>query len=52
MGSEFANEHLPRVALSSKVDLLSIDLIGDVDEEDVEKVVGEVVRLEDDFHFV
>ena len=52
MGSEFTNEYLAWVALTSQVDLLSVDLVWDVDQEHVKEVVGYVVWLEYDLHFV
>ena len=52
MRLELSDEDLTRVALASEVDLLSVDLIRDVDEEDVEEVVRDMVWLEDYLHFI
>ena len=49
---ELSSEHLSAVALSSQVDLLCVDLVGDVDKEDIKEVIGDVVWLEDDLDFV
>ena len=35
------------VSLSTEIDLLRLDLVGNVDEQDVEVLVALVVRLED-----
>ena len=47
-----SHEDLARVALPAKVDLLCIDLVGNVDKKDVKEVVGDVIWLEDNLHFV
>ena len=47
-----SHKDLAWVALPAKIDLLRIDLVGNVDEENVEEVVGDVIWLEDDLHFV
>lgn len=52
VGGKLAHENLSRVRLAPEVDLLGVDLVGDVDEQDVEEVVGAVVWLEQDLHFV
>lgn len=52
MGSEFTNEYLAWVALTSQIDLLSVDLVWYVDQEHVEEVIRNVVWLEDDLDFV
>ena len=52
MRHKLSYEDLTRIALSSQVDLLGIDLVRDINEEDIEKVVGDVIRLEDDLNLV
>lgn len=52
MRSEFSYKDLTRIALSSQVDLLGIDLVRDIDEKDIKEVVGDVVRLEDDLDLI
>ena len=47
-----AHENLPSVGLATKVNLLGVDLIGDVDEEDVKEVIASMIRLEDDLDLV
>ena len=37
--SELSDEDLPSVALSSQVDFLGVDLVGNVNQQDVEEVV-------------
>ena len=49
---KLAHEDLARVALPTQVNLLCIDLVGNVDEEHVEEIVGDVVWLENDLNFV
>ena len=44
---EFAHKDLAWVALASQVDPLGVDLVRDIDEEHVEEVVTDVVRLKD-----
>ena len=46
MRCEFTDEDLPSVALASKVYALGVDLVGDVDQKHVEKVVRDVIGLE------
>ena len=46
------HEDLTRIALSAQVDLFRVDLIWDVDQEHIEEVIADVVRLEDDLHFI
>ena len=52
MGRELSHKDLSGVALASQVDLLGIDLVRDIDEKDIEEVVGDVVRLEDDLDLI
>jgi len=50
--SEFPDEDLSWVALTSEVDLFGIYLVGNINEENIKEVVGDVVRLENDLHLV
>ena len=52
MRRKLSHKDLTRIALSSQVDLLGIDLVRNINEEDIEKVVGDVIRLEDDLNLV
>ena len=47
-----SHEDLSRVGLPTKVDLLCIDLVRNVDQQHVEEVVRDVIWLEYDLNFV
>ena len=51
MGRELSHKDLSGVALASQVDLLGIDLIGDVNQQNIEELVVDVIRLEDNLDF-
>ena len=51
MGREFSHKDLSRVALASQVDLLGINLIGDVNQQNIEELVVDMIRLEDNLDF-
>ena len=46
------NKHLPWVTLAAYVHFFCVDLVGNVDQEHIEKLVAHVIRLKDDFHIV
>lgn len=50
--SVLSDKDLSRVALTTQVDLLGIDLVWNVNQEHIEEVVADMVRLEDDFNFI
>ena len=51
MGREFSHKDLSGVALASQVDLFGIDLIGDVNQQNIEELVVDMIRLEDNLDF-
>ena len=52
MRSVFTNENLALVRLTAKINLFSIDLVRNVDEEDIKEVITGVIRLEDDLDLI
>ena len=52
MRRKLSYKDLTRIALSSQVDFLSVNLVGNVNEEHVEEVIRDVIWLEDDLHLV
>ena len=50
--SVLTDKDLTRIALASEIDLLSINLVWNVNQEHVEEVVGNVVWLEDNLNFI
>ena len=47
-----SGKELSVVSLASQIDALCVNLVGNVNQEDVEVVIGLVVRLESDLDFV
>lgn len=52
MRSVLSHENLARVALTAQVDLFRVDLIWNVDQEHVEEVIADMIRLKDDLNFI
>ena len=52
MRGVLTDKDLAAVGLAAQVNLLGVDLVGNVDQKHVEVVVAHVVRLEDYLHFV
>ena len=47
-----SDEDLSRIALAAQVNLLGVDLVGDIDQKHIKEVVGDMVRLEHNLDFI